>query len=48
MGQIKLQVLAIKKNLYPVTGVSLFLMLYFMLDGLILFRISDFHSVRYL
>ena len=32
--------------LHPVTSVFLFLMLYFMLDGLILFRKGDFHGVR--
>ena len=36
-----------KKILYPVTGVFLFLMMYFMLDGLILFRKGDFHGVIY-
>ena len=47
--QTKFQVLAIfKKNyIYPVTGkYFLFLMLYFMLDGQILFRKGDFCEVN--
>ena len=51
MSETKFQVLAIFKkiNIRPLVSIFMFLMLYFMLDGLIVLRQSDFSSeIRFL
>ena len=47
MSETKFQVLEILKfYIRSLVSVFLFLMLYFMLDGLILFHKGDFHGAR--